>query len=68
MTSKSPRKKIDPARYKDFEEVAANFYEGAKVDHKNKVSYSGDIYHKKDIDSLWKHLERYRTWVNEILK
>ncbi len=38
------------------------------IDHKNKVSYSGDVYHKKDIDQLWKHFERYKTWVDVLLK
>ena len=38
------------------------------IDHKNKVSYSGDVYHKKDIDQLWKHFERYKFWVDELLK
>ena len=54
MTSRSPRKKIDPSRY--------------IIDHKNRVSYSGDVYHKKDIDSLWKHFDRYKAWVDELLK
>jgi hypothetical protein len=134
MTSRSPRKKIDPSRYIGFKEVAKNFHEGAKIaaeysyynaagllivhsaiaysdaasvknggvkiqgdnhyeiisllddlishstekkkalnqlkniiDHKNRVSYSGDVYHKKDIDSLWKHFERYKAWVDELL-
>lgn len=135
MTSKSPRKKVETYRYKDFIEVARNFYEGAKVateysyynaagllivhsaiaysdaisikykgikiqgenhyeiisllddlipfteakkkalnqlkniiDHKNRVSYYGDVYHKKDIDSLWNHFERYKKWVDVLLK
>lgn len=38
------------------------------IDHKNKVSYSGDVYHKKDIDALWKHFERYKVWVDELVK
>jgi hypothetical protein len=38
------------------------------IDHKNKVSYSGDIYHKKDIETLWKHFERFRIWAERILK
>lgn len=38
------------------------------IDHKNRVSYSGDVYHKKDIDQLWRHFERYKTWVDELLK
>jgi len=28
----------------------------------NMVSYNGAMYAKQDIDNLWKHLERYRTW------
>jgi len=38
------------------------------IDHKNKVSYSGDVYHKKDIETLWKHFERFKTWADMILK
>ncbi len=38
------------------------------MDHKNKVSYSGDVYDKKDIAALWKHFERYKIWVDELLK
>ncbi len=38
------------------------------IDHKNRVSYSGDVYHKKDIDSLWKHFERFKVWCDKILK
>ncbi len=135
MSSKSPKKKIEPARYLDFLEVAKNFYEGAKVaseysyynaagvlivhsaiaysdaisiknkgikiqgdnhyeiisllddliapsekkkkaiiqlkhiiDHKNKVSYSGDIYSKKDIELLWKQIDRFKAWAEELLK
>lgn len=135
MSSKSPKKKIDPLRYIDFMEVAKNFYEGAKVafeysyfnaagvlivhsaiaysdaiciknkgikvqgenhyeiisflddlivpsekkkkaiiqlkhiiDHKNRVSYSGDIYLKKDIELLWKHIDRFKAWADELLQ
>ena len=135
MTSKSPRKKIEPSRYRGFCDVAENFYEGAKVafdysyynvagvlfvhaaiaysdaisiktkgmkiqgenhyeiisllydlipqsdikkaalnhlqniiDQKNKLSYSGDVYHKKDIESLRKHFERFKTWADQLLK
>ncbi len=32
------------------------------IDHKNAVSYSGEIYHKKDIIILWKHYDRFRDW------
>lgn len=135
MNSKSPKKKIEPLRYKDFIEVARNFYAGARVaseysyynaagvlivhsaiafsdaisiknkgikiqgdnhyeiisllddliapsekknkaliqlkhiiDHKNRVSYSGDIYFKKDIELLWKHIDRFKAWADELLK
>lgn len=37
------------------------------IDHKNLISYSGDEFHKKDIDKLWKHLERFIIWTNSIL-
>lgn len=135
MSNKSPRKRVDSSRYKDFVEVAKNFYEGAKIayeydyynaagvlivhsaiaysdaisikykgvkiqgdnhyeiislledliaqsekkkkaliqlkhiiDHKNKVSYSGDIYFKKDIEMLWKYMDRFKSWADELLK
>jgi len=134
MSNKSPRKRVDSFRYKDFIEVAKNFYEGAKIayeydyynaagvlivhsaiaysdaisikykgikiqgdnhyeiislledliaqsekkkkalvqlkhiiDHKNRVSYSGDIYLKKDIEMLWKYMDRFKAWVDELL-
>ncbi len=135
MTSKSPRKKIEPSRYQGFRNVAESFYEGAKIafdytyfnaagvlfvhsaiaysdaisirikgikiqgenhyetisllndlipqsegktkalnhlqyiiDQKNKLSYSGDVYHKKDIEILRKHFERFKTWADRLLK
>ena len=36
------------------------------IDHKNLVSYSGDIYTKKDIDKLIKHYERFYNWINSL--
>lgn len=33
------------------------------IDHKNQVSYHGDIYYKKDVDKLLKYFERFRSWV-----
>ena len=38
------------------------------IDHKNKVSCSGDVYLKKDIEALMKHFERFRNWADKILK
>ena len=32
------------------------------IDHKNKVSYQGDIYYKKDVDTLIKYFERFKSW------
>lgn len=40
----------------------------ALIDHKNFVSYSGDIYFKKDVDKLWKHFDRFKSWTEIILK
>ncbi|MCF8241913.1 MAG: hypothetical protein K9J16_11040 [Melioribacteraceae bacterium] len=37
------------------------------IAHKNSVSYSGDIYVRKDIDKLKKHIDRFRDWVLTIL-
>ena len=38
------------------------------ITHKNLVSYSGNIYGKKDIDKLWKYLERFALWAEKLLK
>jgi hypothetical protein len=38
------------------------------IAHKNSVSYSGDVYNSKDIDLLWKYLERFRHWAETLLK
>lgn len=37
------------------------------IDHKNLVSYSGDIYGKKDIIEIKKHFERFKSWVEDLL-
>ncbi len=38
------------------------------IHHKNLVSYSGDIYYKKDVDKLFKHYTRFENWANTILE
>ena len=38
------------------------------IDHKNKVSYYGDIYKKKDIDKLLTYFERFRIWTESLLE
>jgi len=38
------------------------------ISHKNLVSYSGNIYTRKDIQILWKYLERFVSWAENILK
>ena len=38
------------------------------IDHKNKVSYQGDIYNKKDVDKLLKNFERFKLWVESLPK
>lgn len=37
------------------------------IEHKTAVSYSGDIYDKKDIEMLWKYLERFRSWAEKLI-
>lgn len=38
------------------------------IDHKNLVSYGGDVYTRKDIDKLWKYLTRFISWVKPLLE
>lgn len=38
------------------------------IAHKTSVSYSGDVYDKKDIDSLWKNFERFKSWAELLIK
>ncbi len=37
------------------------------ISEKNRVSYEGEVYTKKDVDNLWKHLLRYQTWAVSML-
>lgn len=37
------------------------------IEQKNLVSYSGEIYSRKDVDDLWKYLERFRAWILPML-
>lgn len=37
------------------------------IEHKNDVSYGGDVYSKKDIDQIQKLAERFKTWVEKQL-
>ncbi len=38
------------------------------INEKNRVSYQGEMYTKKNIDSLWKHLVRYQTWAVSMIE
>jgi len=31
------------------------------------VSYSGNIYDEKDLENLWKNIERFKTWAESQL-
>lgn len=37
------------------------------IDHKNTVSYQGEIYRAEDIELLRKHYERFSSWVEFII-
>ena len=37
------------------------------IDHKNAVSYSGEIYDRTDIEQLWKQVARFREWAMDLL-
>ncbi|MCB9250816.1 MAG: hypothetical protein H6613_20855 [Ignavibacteriales bacterium] len=32
------------------------------IDHKNLISYTGDVYNKKDVDKIMKYYERFSSW------
>ncbi|NWF88668.1 MAG: hypothetical protein HXY50_04305 [Ignavibacteriaceae bacterium] len=38
------------------------------IDHKNQVSYHGDIYFKKDVDKLFKYFTRFKDWAESLPK
>lgn len=38
------------------------------IAHKSTVAYSGELYDKADIDKLFKHLERFKIWVDKKLQ
>ncbi len=38
------------------------------INEKNRVSYQGEMYTKKNIDSLWKHLVRYQRWAVSMIE
>lgn len=38
------------------------------IDHKNTVSYSGEIYTQKDVEKIIRHGERFSDWARAILK
>lgn len=35
------------------------------IAHKTSVSYSGEAYDNKDIEKLFKHLERFKSWAEK---
>lgn len=37
------------------------------IQDKNAVSYHGDVCSRDEAESLWKHLERYRSWALSVL-
>lgn len=37
------------------------------IAHKSSVSYSGEAYDKKDIEKLFKHLDRFKEWATKVI-
>lgn len=37
------------------------------IQEKNRVSYEGEVYTRKDIEVLWKSVVRYRRWARAVL-
>ena len=54
-----PKSKIRNQSLKHFKNL---------IDHKNLISYTGDIYYKKDVDKLFRHYTRFANWANTILE
>jgi len=50
----------------DDNKKAFNHFEKLIV-QKTSVSYSGNIYNKKDIDRLWNYLNKFKSWAVKIL-
>lgn len=61
-------KLLEEALFSEKQNKRANSHLGKLIDHKNIVSYSGDIYYKKDIDKLFKHYDRFANWAKDILE
>ena len=52
----------------DAERKTALNHLEAIISHKNSVSYSGDLYTKKDLEKLFNHFNRFSNWADKILK
>jgi hypothetical protein len=37
------------------------------IAHKTSVSYSGDVYERKDVENLCKNILRFKTWAENLL-
>ena len=58
-------KSVIPPQYK--KNTAFNHFKKL-IDHKNFVSYTGDIYRKDDMEKLGKHFYRFEKWAKSILE
>ncbi len=54
-----------PPQYKS---ISALDHFKKMIDHKNMVSYSGDVYDEADINKLNKHFLRFLNWAKDILE
>lgn len=36
------------------------------IDHKNLISYTGDIYHKKDVDKIKRYFSKFKDWTESL--
>lgn len=51
---------------KSKESVTALNHFKKLIDHKNVVSYHGEIYSNKDVEILFKHYNRFSEWANNL--
>ena len=52
--------KVVPAN-RIYKKAVTNFK--SLIDHKNLISYTGDVYHKKDLDKIRRYFNNFKAWV-----
>lgn len=59
LESAVPKLRVDKKAFNNLKSL---------IDHKNLISYTGDIYQKKDLEKISKAFKRFREWAESLLK